>query len=583
MKRIAILLLSLLTLSGVAAPQTQAGVNDFIISSFDIQYDLSRDADGRSTLKTVETITAVFPDYDQNHGLERSIPTKYDGHNTSLKLESVTDQTGRGLAYTTYGNNGNTVVRIGDADRYVRGAQTYVITYTQRDVTRYFADTARDEFYWDTNGTDWRVATSALSVRLRVDNSIKDSLSGNVSCYQGVLGADTPCTLMQNGADFSVSGANLAPYENITIAVGFKSKTFTAYQPSTLERILGYALLAGLVSIPISIGLFIWLFIRAGRWSNRTKEQQIIIPEYVPPKDISVATAAALVKQPKAVFAAQLLDFAVRGYIKIYETQPKKWWKAAQYDIEISKDISTLKDEEREVLNDIFSTTIVGSRLALSSLRNNTSVYSKISNNDKKLKALIRGDYGLREKDTQKSEWFKKTGWIILALSFVFLNPLLFIVAITSFILGYTLWPLTDKGLALQLYLKGLKEYIKVAEVDRIKMLQSPEGAQKTGGINPDDPAQLVKLYEKVLPYAVLFGQEKEWNARIGDYYETAKSSPDWYSGNNGLFNAAVFSSAMNGFSTAASYSSASSSSSGGSSGGGSSGGGGGGGGGGGW
>ena len=35
---------------------------------------------------------------------------------------------------------------------------------------------------------------------------------------------------------------------------------------------------------------------------------------------------------------------------------------------------------------------------------------------------------------------------------------------------------LTDKGLALRRYLAGLKMYIEVAETERLKMLQSPEG-----------------------------------------------------------------------------------------------------------
>ncbi|RYF29034.1 MAG: hypothetical protein EOO17_03070 [Chloroflexi bacterium] len=94
-----------------------------------------------------------------------------------------------------------------------------------------------------------------------------------------------------------------------------------------------------------------------------------------------------------------------------------------------------------------------------------------------------------------------------------------------------------------------------------------------------------MKLYERVLPYAILFGQEKEWGDQMGRYYESIGSQPEWYSGanNSSLFNAAVLSSAISNFNTAASYTSASSSSTGGSAGGGSSGGGGGGGGGGGW
>ena len=96
------------------------------------------------------------------------------------------------------------------------------------------------------------------------------------------------------------------------------------------------------------------------------------------------------------------------------------------------------------------------------------------------------------------------------------------------------------------------------------------------------DEKKLIKLYERVLPYAVLFGQEKEWSKQIGHYYEQAGEQPDWYSG-AGAFSAIAFASGMSSLDTAASNASGYSSSSGGSSGGGFAGGGGGGGGGGGW
>jgi uncharacterized membrane protein YgcG len=170
----------------------------------------------------------------------------------------------------------------------------------------------------------------------------------------------------------------------------------------------------------------------------------------------------------------------------------------------------------------------------------------------------------------------------MLAFGVLTLSPLIVIAAIVAFISSYTTWVLTDKGLAARRYLMGLKMYIDVAETERLRMLQSPEGAQKVGSIDPNDKAQLVKLYERVLPYAVLFGQEKEWNKQIGTLYEATGQTPDWYSG-HAAFSAATFSSAMTGLSSSATYSAASNASTGGSSGGGSSGGGGGGGGGGGW
>lgn len=144
---------------------------------------------------------------------------------------------------------------------------------------------------------------------------------------------------------------------------------------------------------------------------------------------------------------------------------------------------------------------------------------------------------------------------------------------------------LTNKGLALRRYLEGLKYYITVAESERINMLLGPDGAQKNAELHIDarDNRQRVVLYERLLPYAILFGQEKNWSKQLGAYYDETDQQPTWYRGSTS-FNAATFGAAMSTFTSAtATYGGGSSSSSGGSSGGGSSGGGGGGGGGGGW
>jgi uncharacterized membrane protein len=102
--------------------------------------------------------------------------------------------------------------------------------------------------------------------------------------------------------------------------------------------------------------------------------------------------------------------------------------------------------------------------------------------------------------------------------------------------------------------------------------------------ISAPDGGQVVKINEKLLPFAVLWGVEDEWAKVLGTYYEQTQTQPNWYGGATG-FNAAYFAASVGSFAstTAASYSgstaSTSSSSSGGSGGGGFSGGGGGGGG----
>lgn len=587
MKRLFLIIAAAFVFAGLYAPTrtSAAGVNDFVIQDYQIEYYLGKDKDGHSTLKTVESITALFPQIDQNHGIERAIPITYDGHGTNIHLSSITDATGRALQYQTRGENNNTILRIGDANTYVHGPQVYKITYTQRDVTKFFQNTNDDEFYWDTNGTGWAVPIQSLSARFHItDDSLRSALTGKQACYQGKAGSTATCTLAPASDGFTASATQLAPYENMTVAIGFKPHTFQQYQRSLGEKL---AVLWGIVQIVTSMAAFIlciYIFVQYYKRSNRTAEMRTIIPEYLPPPDTSVATSSQIARKSNLAFSAQLIDFAVRHYIKIYQTREKRWFRQANYELEIVKDISTLKDEEQEVFRDIFDDPVVGARLDMATLHNNSTVARKLMDNSSKLALHMTGAYGLRARDSVQTAWFRRLGKWTLVAALLTLSPALLVAGGIAFICSLTLHPFTDKGLALARYLKGLELYIKVAESERLKMLQSPEGAAKLPApIDTNDTRQLIKLYERVLPYAILMGQETEWNKRLGQYYERVNESPTWMGGNNAAFSAVAFGSFMNSLNTVATYSDPSSSSSGGSGGGGSSGGGGGGGGGGGW
>ena len=162
--------------------------------------------------------------------------------------------------------------------------------------------------------------------------------------------------------------------------------------------------------------------------------------------------------------------------------------------------------------------------------------------------------------------------------------------------------PLTERGREARDHLEGLRLYIRLAEADRLRVLQSPSGALRVDrpaaapvAVGTEaaasgapattaliDPTVVLKLNERLLPYAVLFGLERQWVRELAELYEARGETPGWYAGRDG-FDAARFSVAVSSFSSASSSSwsgSSSSSSSSGSGGGGSSGGGGGGGGG---
>lgn len=559
-------------------------VNNFTISNFQVEMHLGVDDEGRSTLKTTETITAEFPDFDQNHGLERAIPLQYDGHTTSVEIISVTDDTGAERVYSTYSDdNGNLIVRMADMDTYVHGTQTYVLTYSQYDVTKYIAGSDRDEFYWDINGVDWRVPIERLSTRIILEDDLVDAQTGQLACYEGYAGSAQQCVVTQNGAAIESDVLGLGASQNVTMAIGFGAHTFVPYQPTIWEQIVAWWVKAQLVTLPVAVGVIIWLAVLYRRTSERRHELKPIPAEYLPPENASVTTAARVLHIAKgSVMTAQLLDLAVRHYVRLYEVTPRKWYRAGEYEIEITQAIDDLRDEEAELLTDMFGwKPVVGDTFNLKKLRNNTSYYRRTLNNDPELDALIKGEYGFRRADNDARARFRRIAKNVFIIAIVaFLSVPLAAVALLALLMSITLFPLTDKGVKLARYVNGLKAYIGAAEQERLQMLQSADGAEKVVAVtNGTDEKSLVKLYERVLPYAVLFGHEKTWTKQLGRYYEQANTQPDWYVGQT-AFNAAVFTSVVSGINQASTYARSSSSSSGGASGGGFSGGGGGGGGG---
>ena len=572
---------SLLVGSGQAALAAQT--DNFTITKFDAEYSLGRDSENRSTLAATWRITAHFPP-NQNRGIAPIFVKKYDNHPTNFSLQSVTDGQGVSLEHTWNGDE----LRIGKKDVYVQGEKTYVIKFTQRDVTKHYDNTGRDEFYWDVIGNEWRVPMENVRVSVKLDESLQAVRAGEAFCYVGAHGSTKRCNISGDKGEIVTNVSRLNRREGITMAVGFNSGTFTGYQETLGEKLIKIWATVQTIVSSLAVILMLLLVWRYRRLFGRYRELKPIPPEYLPPKQASVMTSAYILKNYEALAVkgsakvAQLLDLAVRHYIKLYEVKKASFLRSAQYEIEIVKGLKELRPEESEVVRDMFGSSMPkpGERLNLKKLQNNLSYASRTRDDDTNLKNLARGKYALCEQTLANKRIVQKWALWVFVSSVLLLSPMLLIVAGIMFTLSFG-WSLTDEGLALRRYLAGLKMYIGVAEAERLQILQSPEGAEKVK-VDATDEKQLVKLYERVLPYAVLFGQEKKWSAQLGQYYEQVGEQPDWYSG-QGAFNAAAFAAGMNSLSSVASSASDYSSTSGGSTGGGFAGGGGGGGGGGGW
>ncbi len=566
--------------------------SNFTITSFQGDYYLTKDQANVSHMRVVERIDALFPNYDQNHGIERALPKSYKNQDINLHIESVTNDSNQSIHYTTRDSNGNEVLRIGDANSYVRGPQTYVISYSIDYPISFYPD--HDALYWNANGVGWQQPFNKVVARLHIDPSIPSSaILPQLACYTGFTGShDSHCTIEKttdsNGTVIvSETTTPLNPTENLTFVVGFAAGTF-AHPPTDWKAILWTLLIiVGTIAPPLIA--IIYMSIKWYRSGRDAKGKGVIIPQYQPLKGVTPLVSDLILNEnmrPVAI-SATVLDLCVGKYLNIYETSVKKMiGSKTEYELAVMKDTSALPADVKKVMSMLFSShPAVGERINITTLKN--KLYKDVPSLTTLVEqtGVTQGYFAQNPSTIRKK--YTTIGSVLLGIGFLsaFIHSLFFLAsfALTGFIimLFSRIMPArTTKGVEAKDYLLGMKDYMKLAEADRIKTLQSPQGAEKLS-IDPNDPAQLVKLYEKLLPYALLFGIEKEWIEQFSDLYKTP---PDWYHGSQ-AFNSALFVSSISSLNSAAmsSFSAPSSSGSSGFGGGGFSGGGGGGGGGGGW
>ncbi|HEX7835574.1 MAG TPA: DUF2207 domain-containing protein [Pseudolysinimonas sp.] len=597
-----------------------SGTNDFTFDSFDVVYDLGLTGDGRSTATVTETLVAEFPEFDQNHGILRVIPVIYDDHPIRLHVQSVRNGNGGDWNYESSIDNENITLKIGDGDVFVHGKQTYVITYTVENVTRYFEDTNDDEFYWDTNGLEWGQPFGEVTATVNLGDGLAGKLQ-STDCYFGSDGQANGCEI-SDGADGTVTArvSDVGPYENMTIALGFPAKTFAPADFSLFD----YLPIGGIVGLLGTAGAALSALVIRFTKLRDAPGTGIIVAQYEPPENMDPFLAANIVKAPKRGMAAAIMDLAVKRKLRIVERPGSGIFGGSDFGVQqVDPDngMSTLNGSEVTVMDALFSP--FGGRFfslrtpGLITIGNTTPTQTPatevkwLKKNDTVLGRQVVSLTKAAAAEAQSTGLRKKGGGVatLIVLGFVVIAALGFIttsfssqtdVAIAVGVIGINgiIWvglgliaivagrrPLSTEGAKLKEHLLGLREYIRLAEADRLQMLQSVTGAERAPIAGTTDNAQIIKVYEKLLPYAVLFGLEKEWAGELGKYYD--QNPPDWYDGGNvNAFNAGAFAAGVGSISSsvASSFSgSSSSSSSGGSSGGGSSGGGGGGGGGGGW
>ncbi|QEW04193.1 DUF2207 domain-containing protein [Microbacterium lushaniae] len=570
-----------------AASVVRTDVNDFTFASMDADYTLTRAEDGASELRVVETFVAEFPDADQNRGMQRLLPEKYLGAPLEVDLISVTDADGEPREVETESDDGYLLVT-SRADDYVHGEQTYVFTYTMRNVVRFFDDTDADEFYWNVNGLDWQQPFGRVTAALHVDEALAAELTGSQACYAGARDSTTECPIAAETApDGAVTvraeAMGLGPHETLTVAVGFASGTFTPFNPSFFASPWGWLQLVGVLII---LAAAAWAIVIRVRLLSDAPGRPTVVAEFTPPAAVDALESAVLLGKTTKAIPAEVLEQAVVGSIRIVEGERRRFG-GLQLEAHLV-DPARADGDGRMLLNGLFGEDAAPGAVftfGRQDTRLSTAARAILAEAGKELtRSGLRREVPLKPRMGPALLAFGgmavSTVFGVLALlgSVTPLLPIVLLIVSALalvFVIGVLAHkPLTPVGADTRDHLAGLKVFIDWAEADRIRMLQSPGGAERVA-VDASDPRQMLRIYESLLPYAVVFGQEKQWSERLGVLYEST-GTPGWYVGASG-FNAGAFASGIGSLSASAT---SSSSTSGGSTGGGSAGGGGGGGGG---
>jgi len=213
------------------------------------------------------------------------------------------------------------------------------------------------------------------------------------------------------------------------------------------------------------------------------RPSRLIIPQYTRPPYISLIAAAELLGEGKRAIAAQVVDLAVRKVIAI--GRPTGKGKRSGFTITVVGDATVENPDEQAVLSALFGKQLpaVGQSMQISPGRN------------RGLGVILQQPHRLATARLVNANLAREKSLFVKIFQPWRKQPVI---------------P-TERAFPIVDHLWGMRDYIELAEKDRFAMLQSPEGAERTRLGELD----VLKLYEKLLPFAVLFGLEKQWMTEL--------------------------------------------------------------------
>jgi len=411
-------------------------------------------------------------------------------------------------------------LKIGDPDRTISGSYVYVIDYTLTGVgISYFDD--HDEVYFNVIGPGWQVPIVKANATISSFMEPTDSV-----CYTGQEGSEQQnCDFRMTEDDILLSANDtLEPYEALTFAFKYPPDSI---EDRTTQIWIGIILSNIGILLPIPVTIFLISLLKK-KWKNKVIT---VIPHYEVPDDLDSLVAGYVYKTKfdYKYISAAIIYLATKGYLSI-EMEGRKTY--------IVKEVDTI-DGEASHLEDIFNSLFSSKekvnikKISTNFARKIQSVFSSVKTNS--------SEYINKKRETAKGLLIT-FGFLAAGFGFFFLTPFLAPFAaigtgigvglsgIAMAIVGSQIDIRSKEGNEIFHELKGLRMYINTAERHRIEF--------------HNDPEKFRGVFEKLLPFAMIFGLEKKWAKEFKDLYKDTQ--PDWYRGDFTAFDAYMISRTVN-------------------------------------
>ncbi|MEO6079047.1 MAG: DUF2207 domain-containing protein [Steroidobacteraceae bacterium] len=516
------LILGLLVLLATVTPATA----DERILRYDS--DMAIQTDG-SVLVT-ESIRVRAEGTNIRRGIYRDFPTRYKdgfGNQVEVAFELLgVERDGHSEPnFTERVANGIRVNTGDDTFLPTPGEFTFTIRYRTTRQLGFFA--GHDELYWNVTGLGWDFFIDEVHARVLLPSRVA-SAALNLDGYTGHGGEE-------HGKDYQASSAepgvalfhttrSLAPYEGLTISVGFPKGIIE--EPSGTKKV-GWFLRDNRGVLVALAGLILLGIYYLRRWTQVGIDPAAgpTFPRYQPPEGFAPGELRMLrrMSNDQRCFSADVVDMGVRGFLQIHQGHGSEGWRLVR---EPHANVDRLSTSQRVLAKRLFED---GNSIVLKdteAARVSGALSAHAAEMSKRL----------------KPRYFKSNGGIVVMggiasllvglVSFLVSGgngiPALIALGVLGLVMHLVFARLlkapTREGRKLLDEIEGLRMYLGVAERDELKSLPGPG----------QPPALDAKRYEALLPYAMALEVEEAWTSKFTAAVGAAmaqQSSPGWYHG----------------------------------------------------